>query len=249
MTGEHVSLEAVEAFYRACLTGIRYLDDCRHNVNGSNNKNPAVPSIDKIEHKSCSECLEDLLLSLSSVWGLAFSPAQVFQFSELAAEEIFGPDWPVLPRSIAEKLIEEAVASHYENCVSAFNAAANAWNLKIFSLETGNLKIDPHTGLIVAGPSALSAAVKLFSERSDLDWGKQVVAVAGRPDTRHIAGLAGFFVQSRNWTRLLSPSVRGFVSPAYAVYTAGLRSVSEILVSPDAEPSAAEFAQSARDGI
>ncbi len=249
MTGEHVSLEAVEAFYRACLAGIRFLIDCPPETNGFNNHDVLVPSLEKPEHKNAAECLEDLLSSMTVFWGSAFSPARVFQFSGLAAEEIFGPDWPVLPVSLAENLLEEACLSHYNDCESAFNASADAWNLKIISLETGNLKIEPDTGLIVAGPSALAAAMKIFSKRKDLKWGKQVVAVAGRPDTRHMAGLAGVFAHSSNGTRLLSPNAKGSESPAYAVFESGNRGTNEVLISPDAEPSAAVFAENARAGI
>ncbi len=248
MTGEQVSLGAAEAFYRASFAGIRFIHDCGVKKQHSES---LIPPVEQAPSNNVCKWLEDTLASAAAVWGPAFSPARVFQFSGLAAEEPFGPNWPVLPESIAGEILKDIRCLHFDDCVAALNAAAGAWNIEVLSLETGHMSLSPQTGLILAGPSAIAAAVKLFSERSDLEWGKQVIVVASRPDTRHIAGLAGLFVQSDGPTKLLSPNAapHGAASPAYAVFKNGHIGIDEVLVSPDAEPLAVAFAQNARDGI
>lgn len=248
MTGEQVSLEAAEAFYRACLIGIRYMRDCPQGRRGSATN---LKAIDKTPTSDLTEWLEILLTQAAAAWGPAFSPARVFRFSGLAAEEPFGPNWPVLPKKVSEELLEESEGYRFQDCTQALSAVAAAWSLALQEMEGSSLELAPKTGLLVAGPSAIAAAVELFKERDDLDWGKQVVVVARRPDTRHLAGLAGLFLNSRAATRLISPdeAPSGARSPAYAVFTTGHIGADEVLISKDAEPLAADFARGAKEGV
>jgi hypothetical protein len=173
----------------------------------------------------------------------------VFRIPNLAAEEPFGPDWPVLPREDAKRIWDDIGQRTYQSGYEAFQDAAKTWNVPLAPDEVRDIDITPAVGLLVAGPSALAVAVRAFGQNQQLDWARQVAVVASRPEMRHLAGLAGPFVWSSRPTRLLSPheANAAVASPAAAVFFKGHRA-DEILVSDDAERDAREFAERARDG-
>lgn len=58
--------------------------------------------------------------------------------------------------------------------------------------------------ILVSGDQALASVATAFLENSDLDWPRQVVTLADRPELRQLAGLAAVFTGSSKAGHVLS---------------------------------------------
>lgn len=131
----------------------------------------------------------DLLIrDADAQWPGALGPRTVFHNQGVAEDDPFGPGWQPLDPVDAEKLwrdSDEAPATPD----ALLRAVAAAWGLELAAFDIGAIK--PADKLVVAGPSAIAAAVRAFADDKDLDWVEQVVCVATPPAHRHLAAVAG----------------------------------------------------------
>lgn len=174
----------------------------------------------------------DFLLRDAAVsWGAAFSPAETFGLFGLAPDEAFGPDWQPLTTSAARL--------HLRGGGDVPNAAELGKLLGVHAGSVALPTLSTSTRLAVAGGAALIAVAEAFIAQSDLSWSDQVLAIATKPSHRQLAGLLGVLVGSSSRTRLTRPGedVRA------ALKEAGFAQLDAAVVSPDAEPDCAEFAQ------
>lgn len=177
----------------------------------------------------------DLLLRDAAVtWGPAFSAAEVFGTFGLAPDEPFGPDWQSLAPPAAARLLRDARPTPEIDELAALLGVA-ARPVEIPSLTASRR-------LAVAGGAAMIALAKVFAARPELRWSDQILVVATSPAHRQLAGLLAISARSPGRTRLVRPAadVRG------ALKAAGLTQIEIAIVSDDAEPDCAAFAQSAR---
>jgi hypothetical protein len=93
--------------------------------------------------------------------------------------------------------------------------------------------------LAVAGGAALVAVAQTFSERRDLSWSDQVLAVATTPVHRQLAGLLAILAGAAGRTRLTRPNQ----DLRATLKAAGFAQMDIAVVFPDAEPECAEFAR------
>jgi hypothetical protein len=248
MTSTYISIDAAKAFYRAALIGLRFLQLTKPPRPDSE---ADIQAVEKAPYEVIIDKIDDLLSKASVMWGVAFSPAQVFMIPGLAAEEQFGPDWPLMPQAEAKTLWDEIGQLRYDTPRAAFADAATAWGVTLQTIETGHPDITPAKGVLIAGPSALATAIDIFSENKELNWARQVMVVASRPRDRQLAGLAGAFVSSSRPTRLIAPddANAAMSSPAQAVFRKGQKQVDTILVSADAKAESKRFAEAAKEGF
>ena len=97
----------------------------------------------------------------------------------------------------------------------------------------------PSTKLVVAGGAAIVSVAKAFSENTALSWTDQVVVVADQPAWRQLAGLAAVVLGARGRTVIVRP----IADAEGAMRAAGFAHLDAAIVSPDAEPEAADLAR------
>lgn len=178
--------------------------------------------------------LDILLRGAAGTWGAAFSPAECLGFAGLADDEPFGPEWPGIDDDAAKRLLAEPDAPATIDHV-AYTLGVKAPTIAVPSLT-------PSTKLVVAGGAAIVAVAKAFADNAALSWADQVVVIAENAAWRQLAGLAAVLLGARGRTVLLRP----VGDTTRALRSAGFAQIDVVVVSPDAEPSAAEFARSVR---
>ena len=147
----------------------------------------------------------------------------------MADDDAFGPAWASLDPVEGEEVWRTGLSAKEPRDLDALVAAlASAWGLKLAPFDVGTFATVDR--VVLAGPSAILAAIRGFVGRSDLDWAEQVTVVATPAGHRQLA--------------LLSTAILNGTKPARIV-THGQASalVGRVVVSPDA---AAEDAAAAR---
>lgn len=133
------------------------------------------------------------------VYGAAFGPREAFGLPELATDEPFGPDWPLLDEDAALALWNEARAP--EDPREVLTAALEIWG-RPAPPEPEVPAIGPADTLLAVGLGAALALLPAFLANEDLDWHRQVLVVAEAPADRQIAGLLAVVLGTRKPTRL-----------------------------------------------
>lgn len=170
-----------------------------------------------------------LLCDAAGTWGAAFSPAECFGLFGLAADEPFGPDWAGLDDHTAKCLLAEPGVS-----------ATLAPLADLFGVKTASVLVPalvPSTKLIIAGGAAIVSVAKVFAENKALSWSDQVVVVADKAAWRQLAGLAAVLLGARGRTALVR------ATEGDKLRALGFSHFDAAVVSPDAEPEAAELAR------
>lgn len=175
--------------------------------------------------------IDILLRDAAGTWGAAFSPSECFGFFGLADDEPFGPDWGGIDDQAAKKLLADPSGS------PSLGSVADALGVKATNVVVPPLS--PSTKLVVAGGAAFVAVAKAFAENRALSWTDQVVAIAEKGAFRQLAGLVAVLLGARGRTVIVRPSG----DAANAVRAAGFAHLDAAIISPDAEPEAAELAR------
>jgi hypothetical protein len=168
-------------------------------------------------------------------WGVAFSPAQAFGLFGLADDEPFGPDWRGIADDRAKRLLAEAATTD-------LSAAARELGVKPSPVQLPSFTTS--TRVVVAGGAAILAVAEAFKANTSLSWADQVVVVATNAPHRQLAGLAAVALNAPRRTALVRPGE----NVAEILRSVSIPQVDVVVVSPDAEPEAAQFAQRAKAG-
>jgi hypothetical protein len=175
--------------------------------------------------------IDILLRDAAGTWGAAFSPSECFGFFGLAVDEPFGPDWGGIDDHAAKRLLAEPAAPATLEHI--------AHGLGVQTARVPVPPVTPSTKLVVAGGAALVSVAKAFADDGALSWTDQVVVIADKATFRQLAGLAAVLLGARGRTALVRPTA-GVDSSLRA---AGFAHLDAAVISPDAEPEAAELAQ------
>lgn len=139
---------------------------------------------------STSDRIQLLLADAHAQWPGAVGASNVCMLPGVAQDDAFGPDWEPLNGVEAEAVWRDATKANPPATVAESLAAiVGAWGLKLGSHSMG--AVAPSSKVVVAGPSAIAALIQVFSENADLDWARQVLAVATPPAHRQLAAAAG----------------------------------------------------------
>ncbi|HEY1816359.1 MAG TPA: hypothetical protein VGG74_28625 [Kofleriaceae bacterium] len=175
--------------------------------------------------------IDILLRDAAGTWGAAFSPADCVGFAGLADDEPFGPEWPGIDDATAKRLLAEPSAPTTLDHV--------AYTLGVKATSVPLPSITPATKLVVAGGAAIAAVAKAFADNAALSWTDQVAVIAENAAWRQLAGLAAVLLGARGRTVLLRPAG----DATNTLRAAGFTHIDASVISPDAEPSAAELAR------
>lgn len=220
------------AFYGAAVLGLRALD-ARERTARRFGADAEARWTQFAGALGAGERLDILLRDAAGTWGAAFSPSECFGFFGLADDEPFGPDWGGIDDHAAKRLLAEPDAP------ASLEHIAYGLGVKASSVPVPPLT--PSTKLVVAGGTAVVSVAKAFSENTALSWTDQVVVLADKPAWRQLAGLAAVVLGARGRTVIVRPSA----DAANALRAAGFAHLDAAIVSPDAEPEAAELARKA----
>jgi hypothetical protein len=230
VTSAAPSAEDREAFYGAAVLGLRALD-ARERAPRRFGPDADARWAQFAGALGLGDRVDILLRDAAGTWGPAFSPSDCFGLFGLAEDEPFGPDWGGIDDRIAKKLLSDTSVS------ATLDGVAAALGLKATPVAFPALT--PSTKLVVAGGAALVAVAKAFAENSALSWTDQVVAIANHGSFRQLAGLAAVLLGARGRTVIIRPGA----DAEGGLRAAGFAHLDAAVVSPDAEPEAAELAR------
>ena len=225
-----VSAQDRLAFYRAAVRGLRALD-ARERTPRRFGADAEARWMQFAGALGAGDRLDILLRDASGTWGAAFSPSECFDSFGLAADEPFGPDWISIDDHAAKSLLAESES------LAALEHIADGLGMNTALLPVPPLT--PATKLVVAGGMAVLSIAKAFSDKVALSWTDQVVVLADKPAWRQLAGLAAVVLGARGRTVIVRPGADADV----ALRAAGFGHLDAAVVSPDAEPEAAEIAR------
>lgn len=228
MTAKLLGTTEVSAFYRAALLGLRALDarEASPRRLGSDADARWVQFAGAL---GAGDRIDILLRDAAGTWGAAFSPSECFGFFGLADDEPFGPDWVGIDDHAAKRLLAERDAP------PTLERIADDLGLKVGNVVVP--PVSPSTKLVVAGGAAIASVARVFRENKALSWTDQVVVVADNAAWRQLAGLAAVLIGARGRTALVRPT------EGTDLRALGFAHLDAAVVSPDAEPEAAEFAR------
>lgn len=231
-TPANVAEKDRDLFYAAAVAGLRALDQ----RDGSARRFGRDADTRWASFKGAlndSDRIDFLLRDAGVTWGVGFSPAEAFGLFGLAPDEPFGPDWQPLSTAAARRYLEGDAAVVTPEALG-----------KLMSVTGGPVElptITPSTRLAVAGGAALIAVAGAFTDRSDVSWSDQVLAVASTPVHRQLAGLLAILTGAAARTRLARPGD----DMRATLKAAGFAQLDVAVVSADAEPDCADFARRA----
>ncbi|HTR57117.1 MAG TPA: hypothetical protein VMM27_02985 [Casimicrobiaceae bacterium] len=218
-------------FYAAAVLGLRALD-ARERVPRRFGADAEARWMQFAGALGVGDRIDILLRDAAGTWGAAFSPAECFGFAGLADDEPFGPQWPGIDDAAAKSLLAEPDAPATLDHV--------AYTLGVKGPSVPVPALTPATKLVIAGGAAIAAVAKAFADNAALSWTDQVVVVAENAAWRQLAGLAAVLLGARGRTVLVQPAT----DAPRALRAAGVAHIDAAVLSPDAEPNAAEFARS-----
>ena len=218
------------AFYGAAVIGLRALD-ARETTPRRFGPDAEARWAQFAGALGMGDRIDILLRDAAGTWGAAFSPSECFGFFGLADDEPFGPDWNGIDDHSAKRLLAEPdVPAKIEHIAFALGVKAGSVSVP---------HITPSTKLVVAGGTAIVSVATMFAENKALSWTDQVVVVADKPAWRQLAGLAAVLRGARGRTVL----VRAVEGAESTLRNTGFAHLDAAVISPDAEPEAAELAR------
>ena len=218
------------AFYRSAVLGLRALD-ARETTPRRFGADAEARWKQFAGALGAGDRIDILLRDAAGTWGAAFSPSECFDFFGLADDEPFGPDWRGIDDQAAKRLLVESDAPVTLEHI-ADGLGVNAASVPV-------LPVTPSTKLVVAGGTAIVSVAMVFAENKTLSWTDQVLVVASKAAWRQLAGLAAVLLGARGRTALIWPT-EGAHS---ALRAAGFAHLDAAVVSPGAEPEAAQIAR------
>lgn len=227
------------AFYRAAVLGLRALD-ARETTARRFGRDAEARWTQFAGALGVGDRIDILLRDAAGTWGTAFSPSECFGFFGLADDEPFGPDWGGIDDASAKRLLAEPTVPFADSAGGVGGPATLdhvAYGLGVNAGSVPVPSVTPSTKLAVAGGTAIVSVAKVFAENKALSWTDQVVVVADKAAWRQLAGLAAVLLGARGRTALVRPA------EADKLRALGFAHLDASVVSPDAEPEAAELAR------
>lgn len=224
------SLRDRAAFYHAAVLGLRALD-ARESTPRRFGVDAEARWTQFAGALGPSDRIDILLRDAAGTWGAAFSPSECFGLFGLAPDEPFGPDWGGIDDQAAKRLLGDPLATVTTEQV--------ALGLGVKAAGVPVPPVAPSTKLVVAGGAAIVSVARVFADNRALSWTDQVLVIADDAAFRQLAGLSAVLLGARGRTALLRPAE----AADDARRAAGFAHVDAAVVSPDAEPNAAELAR------
>ena len=186
--GLRVSVSDIRSFYRVALVGLRFVEARRPTGRRFGAEADARWTGFRGD-LTTADRMDLLLRDADAEWPGAFGARTVFAEPAVAEDDAFGPAWNSLDPLDAEEVWRTAIAAKEPTTLDALLMDwARVWETSLEKAEVGTLSAVDR--LVVAGPSAIAAALHAFAGRADLAWSEQVTIVATPPAHRQLALLS-----------------------------------------------------------
>jgi hypothetical protein len=234
-----IEASRTESFYRSAVLALRASDASRPGSRRAFGPDADLRWKGMQGHLRAADRLELTLRNAAVPHPAAFAPRIVFALTGLADDEPFGTEMSA-PSALAEKLLREAADPLPSATPPAIlGEVARAWSLAPERPDLGSLeRLTPASRVVAAGAGAIVALAERFERRDGFDLANQVLLVADRPGERQLFGIAAALLGVAAPVRLLGTRAED----AHA-RDAGFDRVQLVLVSPDADPAAADRAR------
>ncbi len=217
-----------QAYYQAALLGLHFVE--ARQPTGRRFGAEADARWSRFAGELTTSDRVDLLLrDADAQWPRSFGARSVFDLAAVAEDEAFGAEWESLDPVRANELWRAAAPpADPANVLATLTAVAKVWGIALAPFDVGRPQdvlgrttswvgdVAPTDRLVLAGPSAIAAAVSAFARGRDLDWSDQVICVATPPAHRQLAALAGALLNSGKGTVLRSAATPGPKAPGYS---------------------------------
>jgi hypothetical protein len=200
-------ISAIEAFYRAGLEGLGFLE--QREGRGRRFGEAAHAAWRSLGGElEAPDRVELLLRDAAANYPLAFGARGVFEMTWLAEDEPFGSEWPPVRAALAESLLRESKSGGATDVAELLAAAAGHWGLpkptRTPALTDQVARITPASHFLVAGVSAMLAIITATSTRRDLDLAEQALVLTSGAAERQLWGLSLLAASTRTRPRVLS---------------------------------------------
>jgi hypothetical protein len=189
-TSSAISHTQTDAFYRAAVLGLGWLDTRESSprrfgpaADASWRNYAGVPA-DLTE----LDRLELLLRDAASLYPDAFSPRAVFALPGLTDDEPFGP-WDHTPAPGLARDAFRTLPSSTRDLSAFLRDVAQAWSRPL-GVAAELPSLGPTSRLLVVGAGALVSVAARFAQDRALSFREQVLVVTDDPAVRHLAALA-----------------------------------------------------------
>ncbi len=171
--------------------------------------------------------IELMIRDADAEWPASFAARLVYALPGVAEDEPFGSQWRGLEPAAAEELWRRLRGdAGPATPAAALAAIAAAWGQPLAPHEVG--PVGPNDRLVLAGASAIAAAIEAFAAGAALDWSAQVVVVASAPAERQLAPAATALLNAQRPARIVT---------AAEVATASPDRGARLVASGDADPA------------
>lgn len=148
--------------------------------------------------------IELMIRDADAEWPGALGARTVYSLGGVPEDEPFGSQWegadPVAAEELWRRLKKLPAPATPQGTLEAI---AGAWDLAVAPYDVGVVKDTDQ--LVIAGASAIVAAVLAFVDGAALDWSAQVIVVASRPGERQLAAAAAAILNARATARIVQP--------------------------------------------
>ena len=192
----------MRAFYTVALAGLRFVETRRPSGRRFGSEADARWAGFRGD-LTTADRLDLLLRDADAEWPGAFGARTVFAEPAVAEDDAFGPAWPGLEPVDAEDMWRTTLAAPELGDLDALLSAwSRVWELSLSPVDLGALSAVDR--LVVAGPSAIAAAIRAFVGRDDLAWTEQVTIVATPPAHRQLASFSTAVLNAAKPTTLMT---------------------------------------------
>ncbi|MBA3458493.1 MAG: hypothetical protein H0T46_00920 [Deltaproteobacteria bacterium] len=147
--------------------------------------------------------IELMIRDADAEWPASFGARVVYALPGIPEDEPFGSQWEGLDPVAAEDLWRKVKAEAAPKTPAAtLKAIAIAWGVKLGACDVG--KVGANDRLVIAGASAIAAAIEAFASGSGLDWSDQVVVIATAPVARQLAAAATALLNAQQPAKILT---------------------------------------------
>jgi hypothetical protein len=192
----------MRAFYTVALAGLRFVETRRPSGRRFGSEADARWAGFRGD-LTTADRLDLLLRDADAEWPGAFGARTVFAEPAVAEDDAFGPAWPGLEPVDAEDVWRTTLAGpELRDLDALLSAWSRVWELSLSPVDVGALSTVDR--LVVAGPSAIAAAIRAFVGRDDLAWTEQVTIVATPPAHRQLASFSTAVLNAAKPTTLMT---------------------------------------------
>lgn len=195
----------VRSYYQAALAALRFVE-ARHPSNRRFGEEADARWRSFRGELTTADRIDLLLRDANAEWPGSFGAQSVFPRITAADDDAFGPDW--LEQRGFLPTDAESLWRSQSGVVAGLDALLEAWSS---AWDVSLCPLAPHAPMVagqyvIAGPSAVAAALRDFVARDDSSWADRVVVVAAAPAHRQLAAWGSAVTRSVAKTRVLTPA-------------------------------------------